>query len=112
MTALINSTQLDRFRDQPLLLRRLIDIYLDSTPNNICNIEAGIESENLEKVAFHAQSLKGSSLEFGAEYLAELCQQLQAVAESADMATTTKLVRDLIPCYQETRAVLQAMDTG
>ncbi|MGB5487770.1 MAG: Hpt domain-containing protein [Lysobacterales bacterium] len=110
MPTLINNIQLDRFRDQPLLLQRLIEIYLDSTPKNICSIEAGIESENLEQIAFHAHSLKGSSVEFGAEHLAELCQQLQAVAEAADMASTEKLVEVLIPCYKETCSELLALE--
>ena len=111
MPALINNAQLDRFRAQPSLLRRLIQIYLDSTPTNISSIEAGVESENLEQITFHAHSLKGSSVEFGAEHLADLCQQLEVVSKAADMASTVKLVKVLIPCYQETCAALLAMDS-
>lgn len=110
MPVLINNAQLDRFRDQPSLLRRLIEIYMDSTPKNISGIEVGVESEDLKQIAFHAHSLKGSSVEFGAEQLAELCQQLQLVAEAADMASTVTLVEVLIPCYKETCEVLQALD--
>ncbi len=112
MSKLINRAPFDRFSDQPDILRRLIQIYLDVTPKMIENIYAGIASGDTEQVAMAAHSLKGSSAELGAEQLVELSQQLQVVANAGDRESAALLAKELSRCYGETTTALEALDIG
>lgn len=111
MPPLINHTQLDRFRNKPELVRRLIQIYMDISPKIIGDIETGVTNGNIEQVGSQAHSLKGCSSELGAEDLAELSHQLQMAARAGDSASIEPLVNDLRRCYKETIAALQMLNT-
>ena len=110
MPPLIDNALMDRFRDQPVVLRGLLELYLETSQLTIRNIDASLQSDNLEQIAFHAHSLKGSSLELGAKDLAAICQQLQVTAEDADKVSTVALVRRLLRCYKETSTALLELD--
>ena len=112
MAPTINPSSLDRFRDKPALLRRLIQIYLDSVPKMIADMQESAINQDTEKVSFLAHSIKGSSAEIGAEDLGEISQQLQLVAKDGNKDLIEPLMEDLADCFEETRLALQAFDTG
>jgi HPt (histidine-containing phosphotransfer) domain-containing protein len=110
MSPIINHAPLNRFSDQPDLIRTLIRIYLDTAPKMIEKIDASIAGGDKEQVAFAAHSLKGSSAELGAEQMAELSQQIHTGAKDGDGETLLQLAKDLSRCYTETVAALEAFD--
>ena len=110
MPPLLNDAPIARFSHQPGILRSLLELFLDTSSKTIYRIEAGVEEENLEQIAFHAHSLKGTAVELGADDLAELCQKVQLMAKTADKTSTFALVKDLLNCYKETVAALLALD--
>lgn len=111
MAPTINSSSLDRFRDKPALLRRLIQIFLESIPNTIADMQESATNQDTEKVSFLAHSIKGSSAEIGAEDLGAISLQLQLAAEEGNKDLIEPLMEDLADCFEDTRVALQALDT-
>lgn len=109
MTSLINYELLDRFKNQQGLLDHLVRLYLDTTPENIRQIESAAETGDKATVAFHAHSLKGASSEMGAEQLSDHCQQLQQIARAGDDRSIMDNVNQVLNCYRKTRSELEAV---
>lgn len=112
MSQLINRTPLDRFSRHPDVLRGLVRMYLDIAPKGIEEITAAVAKGDMEQMAFAAHSLKGSSVELGAEQLAELSQRLQMEAKTGDKELLEQLVKELSVCYRKTATALQALDVS
>ncbi|MCW8925176.1 MAG: Hpt domain-containing protein [Xanthomonadales bacterium] len=112
MTSLINSAQLDRFKDKPALVHRLIRIYLDMSPNMIAEIKSAASAGDIEQVGSKAHSLKGSSAELGAEQLADISHQLQMAARNGVEARIGPLIDELHDCHEKTVAALEELDPG
>lgn len=112
MAPTINPSSLDRFRDKPALLHRLIQIYLETVPKMIADMQESAINQDTEKVSFLAHSIKGSSAEIGAEDLGAISQQLQLVAKNGNKDLIEPLMEDLVDCFEDTRQTLQAFDTG
>ena len=112
MASTINPSLLDRFRDKPELCRRLIQIYLDTVPKMIADMQESVMNQDTEKVSFLAHSIKGSSAEIGAEDLGAISQQLQLLAKDGNKDLIEPLMTELGACFEDTRLALQAIDTG
>lgn len=112
MSLLINPAGLGRFSGKPALVRHLIQIYLDTSPKVIGDIEVSVASGDTEQVAAQAHSLKGLSSELGAEELAEVSHRLQMAARAGEVAVIDSLVKDLVCCYKETTVALQLLNTN
>ena len=111
MPPTINTSSLDRFRDKPALLHRLIQIFLDSVPKMIADMRESATNQDTEKVSFLAHSIKGSSAEIGADDLGAISQQLQLVAKDGNKDLIEPLMEALADCFEDTRLALQAFDT-
>lgn len=107
VNSLINHASLARFTNKPDLVQRLVRVYLESAHSIVQSIEAGADAGDMEQVAFGAHSLKGSSVEIGAEQLALLSQQLQEAARSGDRASVAPLAKNVSGCYQQTLSALE-----
>ena len=112
MASTINPGSLNRFRDKPALLHRLIQIYLDTVPEMIADIQESAMNQDAEKISFLAHSIKGSSAEIGAENLGSISMQLQLVAKHGNKELMEPLMTDLADCFEDTRLALQSFDTG
>jgi len=112
MSPLINRAAFDRISNQPDILRHIIQIYLEITPDTLEKIHAGVAGGDSEQVALAAHSLKGSSAELGAEQLAELCQQLCMEAKAENMESAELLATEVSRCYRETSTAMYALDFG
>ena len=60
------------------MLKELIDLFLESAPQRIAQINQFLTDP--QKMAFHAHALKSMSLNLGANRIAELCQKLEEVS--------------------------------
>ena len=112
MSPLINRATFDRISNQRDILRHIIQIYLDVTPDTLEEINTGVAGGDSEQVGLAAHSLKGSSAELGAEQLAELCQQLCVVARAKNRESAELLATEVSHCYMETSAAMGALDLG
>ena len=84
MAPTINPDLLDRFGNKPALQHRLIQIYLDTVPKMIADMQESAMNQETEKISFLAHSIKGSSAEIGAEDLGAISLQLQMAAKDGN----------------------------
>ena len=112
MSPLINRATFDRISNQPDILRHIIQIYLEITPDTLEEINVGVAGGDSEQIGLAAHSLKGSSAELGAEQLAELCQQLCMEAKAGNRESAELLATEVSRCYRETSTAMDALDLG
>jgi len=112
MSQLLNPAGLERFSGNPALVKRLIQIYMETSPKVIGEIEAGVASGDIEQVGSQAHSLKGLSAELGAEELAEISHQIQVAARTGDLAVMGSLIKSLVCSYKETTVALHLFNTN
>ena len=110
MPTLINRAVLDQITDSKDTLRTIIQVYLESTPDTVEKIRAGIAAGETQQIATAVHSLKGSSAAIGAERLVERCQQLYMAARSGDTESAARLVTGVERSYEETTTALKALD--
>ena len=110
MPPLINRATLGQITDSTDTLRSIIRVYLESTPDTLEKICAGIAAGETQQIAMAVHSLKGSSAAIGAEPLVERCQQLYMAARSGDSESAARLVSDVECCYKETTTALRALE--
>ncbi len=65
------------------LLQRLIDVYLETSPDIVDDLARALEQKNAKAVREAAHSLKSSSATLGATRLAMLCRDLEARGRNA-----------------------------
>ena len=73
---LIRLHELERETDVEFV-GELIDIYLQETPKQIQAIAAALTSQNMHELMISAHTLKGSSLNIGANQFGSLCHGSQ-----------------------------------
>ncbi len=86
---------------------RLVELFLESTPERLREIGAAIETKDLETVSFTAHTLKSSAGSLG---LTQLASRLAAIEEAARARKTQELkalYEDLGPLYDHTVTLLQ-----
>ncbi|MFK7974666.1 MAG: response regulator [Halioglobus sp.] len=83
----IDSESLDRVRQmqregQPDILTRLIDVYLNSSPDLIEKLEKASAENDLGAIELSAHTLKSSSANLGALDFSSLCAEVEAAARA------------------------------
>lgn len=76
-------------------LNELISTYLEETPQLLEKLQLALASSDAGGVRLNAHSLKGSSAEFGAAYLAELCRQTEQAGKDQDLADLPELLTEI-----------------
>jgi len=88
-------------------VRAVIGVYLDSLPGRLKHLQEAIESDQAESVRGIAHTIKGSSSQFGAVYLAGLCERLERSAKSNKLENAAVLYRDITDAAKEIVGFLQ-----
>jgi len=86
----IDESALDSIRalqrpGKPDILARIVNMYLQKTPELIGNIREGVAANDSEKVKIAAHTLKSSSAYVGAAQLAEVCSRLESKASNEEL---------------------------
>ena len=89
------------------VLNELIDLFLESAPERVLQIQQSVA--DAEKLAFHAHALKSVGLNLGCKRLSELSQHLESVARSGDLRNVSGIIRDLTAAFNETKNLLQSI---
>jgi CheY-like chemotaxis protein len=66
----------------PSLLRRVMQSYLDSTPQQLAALRAALEAKQPDELRRIAHSLKSGSANVGAEALARLCKEMEQLGKA------------------------------
>lgn len=75
---------------KPDILGKIVNMYLDKTPQLIADIEEGLNTHDAARVKMAAHSLKSSSAYLGGTTLADQCNKLEAKAANDDLADATE----------------------
>jgi two-component system, sensor histidine kinase and response regulator len=89
------------------MFQELIEVFLQTSPKVLSDLRAAVDVRNAQQVAQAAHLLRGSSINFGAERLCFLCEQLEhaAAQDSLDIAGT--LTEDAEREYERVRQMLE-----
>jgi CheY-like chemotaxis protein/HPt (histidine-containing phosphotransfer) domain-containing protein len=89
------------------MLRELIELYLNTAPARLAQIEQHIGDPT--KLAFHAHALKSMSLNLGCKRIVELANRLEELGRAGTVQDALPLVRDLETAFAQTRTQLNIM---
>jgi HPt (histidine-containing phosphotransfer) domain-containing protein len=70
----------------PAILVEMIHLYMEDTPPRLGDLAAAAAAGAAEQVADLAHAIKGSSANFGAATLVDLCRDLEQRARAGDLA--------------------------
>ncbi len=106
---LLDQAMIAELRDMPptdgvSMLRELIDLFLQSAPGRIAQINQFINDP--PKLAFHAHALKSMSLNLGAKRIVELSQKLEEMGRAGSVQQAPEVVRELETIFTQTKAQL------
>lgn len=87
-------------------LKRLVNIFLVSTPEFVKNIETAIQAGDRAELVRAAHSLRSSAANVGAEKLSEICRLLE---ESGDYLQSDNIVNLLLRLRYEFQSVMNAL---
>ena len=76
-------------------LAELVETYLTESPVLLERLREAVHNSNSDAVRLNAHSLKGSSAEFGASYLVELCRQMEYVGRDRDLELAPELLGEI-----------------
>lgn len=111
VTAVINLDRLNALRQldpngNTGFLKRLVNIFLASTPEFVKNIETAIQAGDRAELVRGVHSLRSSAANVGAEKLSEICRLLE---ESGDHLQSDNIVNLLLRLQNEFRSVTKAL---
>ena len=84
-------------------IRPVIRVYLDSLPNRLQQFRDAIARDDRESIRRVAHTLKGSSSQFGALHLADLCFSAENMARVKQLENIEQLYKNIV---QESKEVV------
>ncbi|NND66972.1 MAG: response regulator, partial [Halioglobus sp.] len=96
----IDDKRLDQLRamqreGQPSVVNRLIDLYLQTSPALITQLEEGVDASDASVVQMNAHTLKSSSANLGANEFSSLCAQLEEKGKVAQLDDIRPILGEL-----------------
>ena len=88
------------------LVAELVGLFVDDVPPRLDLIRNAVRSEDPEALQRPAHSLKGSASTLGAEGMAELCRQLEALGKTGDWPRAASVVASLETEFERVKRAL------
>ena len=98
--------QLQEMDTEGVFLQKIIAAYLEKSPGDIDQLKTGMAAGDSEVIRVAAHSFKSSSYNLGAQYLAELCKQLEQAGREQNLEAVPGLVEEIERAYQQARSAL------
>ena len=76
-------------------IRPVTHVFLDSLPGRLRKLQEAIEKDEHEAIRMIAHTIKGSSSQFGAVHLADLCERLEKSARTDKLENAAVLYEDI-----------------
>ena len=97
-------------KDGVPLLYELIDLFAENAPKHLEQMKNS--GDNLDQLAFAAHIFRGMSLNLGANALGNLCQELETLALSGNLAGVPALVSRIEAAFQQTSVAFARIRSG
>jgi len=91
------------------LLTRVIDLYIESSPKLLLDMEQALEQQDTNNLYKIAHSLKNSSANLGITNLTSLCRELEVSGREGNLTVATSLVNDIKRLYTVAETALLAI---
>ena len=85
----------------PDLLARIVDIFLNDTPDGIATIHRAMTAGDLDTVRTKAHSIKSSAAYLGATAFSSQMSQLERAARENDLQACAAICKDIDPAYND-----------
>ena len=85
----------------PDLANKVIELFLNTTPERIAAMQDGEGRDDLELVEHVAHSLRSSAGNVGLETIQELAGQIEALARARKRQTISRLLQQIEAAYEE-----------
>lgn len=92
------------------LLRQMVHLFLESTPERVRQIREGLERADVELVERGAHSLKSSAANLGAERLRELSGEMEERAHRGDLPGAGALLAALTDAHSRALDALAPLE--
>jgi two-component system, sensor histidine kinase and response regulator len=89
--------------------RELAEMFLESAPRTIADIETALESGDLHALTNQAHALSGISRTIGAKNLAGVAAQLEAAGRASSLTAAVKLGPGLVAAWEQARSALEQL---
>jgi two-component system, sensor histidine kinase and response regulator len=96
-------------KDEPHLLRELIQMFLEDTEERIEKLREAVREEDLESLRHEAHSLRGSSANMGAPTIARISRELEHAGDSGNPEKASELLGTLEQEFGRVRPALQTV---
>jgi HPt (histidine-containing phosphotransfer) domain-containing protein len=105
-TALEQVLELDRLSGGGLFAR-VVDIYLAETPTILRDLRSAIDAGDPDRAAVAAHALKSASMNVGAQGVATVCTELEALGRRGSVDGAESLALQLDEAYPLVKAALE-----
>jgi HPt (histidine-containing phosphotransfer) domain-containing protein len=99
---------IDLMDGEPDLIIDLVDTLVETTPELLSELKAGVQSQDATQIREAAHALKSSHAQLGALNFSELCRQMEDRGKRKDLEDTPALLNMV---QTEFTKVLQALDS-
>jgi len=94
---------------KPDLLLKVIRIYLESSPDLVCNLHEAVDRKDAAALQRVAHTLKSSSANLGASAMAALCKELEEMGRTKELGGSGQTFVRLEAEYKQVREALEAL---
>jgi len=95
-----------RLGDNEDLLRQIINVFLESLPDQLEELKQGVGSEDAAVIRQKAHRIKGASASIGAEAVRETAAALEEAGKKGELKATLPLLEELQQEIENLRSVL------
>ena len=100
--------ELDALSAKPGFFKKLVNLYLETSPNYVVQIREAIAANDCEALKLAAHTLKGASANLGALQFADDCHVLEAMGRDETLAGAEQSLAKLVKSYEIVKTNLRA----
>ena len=97
---------LERIDGDKVLLKEVLEIFLEDTPGLLVYLDTGIKNKDVEAVERAAHTLKGAAANISAKRLQAITHQLLLLARNGKLGDTEGVYDDIIKNYNALEKLL------
>ena len=87
-------------------LNEIMTLYLEQAPGLLNEIRESAISGLADKMSKAAHTLKGASLNIGANKFAEICKKIELAGKENNMEGIENLIKEMDECYNTTKELI------
>lgn len=97
---------------EPDIISELVQLFVEDTPPQLAALREAVDASDAQSVERIAHTLKGSCGNMGAVRMAKLCEELQGVGASGNLARVPELLDQLEAEFELVSKLLKAEQSG